>query len=233
MGQMTRQEIVREGLLFAGDSKLTVRAEIWLNTWLRSQYAAFTWPFLLKEKSNIPLLSGQASFLLGAGEGGVPEDIRRVIDPIWLYDTARNTRQQIRIQSFVETDTHNELEVNLAAHHRGLPVSARVAASNAKWGQWEIRFDKWADRNYIAMVKFYFLPANIALGSAGDAIRPIYPNDRTLIKVVEMEALRFKRDPEAQTALEIVSSMVVDDRLKFGEVPGQGDYLDLDRSTFK
>lgn len=227
MGQLTFTEIVSEGLLMAGDSRLATRAGVWLNSWLRSQYSGFPWPFLLRSTDTVSLASGAASFDIGSGEGGVTEMIRRVIDPVWVYNTAKTVKQQVRIHSAVETDVTNDLTINSASTHKGLPTQARIYAAQP-WGRWTVKFDKWADRNLLVKLSYYILPMDVSGANV-----PLYPNDRTMMKAVEAEALRFKKDPNAMNELQILSSMVVDDRLKFGEIPGQNDYFDLDRTVFR
>lgn len=229
MGQLTRAQIVSEGLLAAGDSRLTSRANVWLNAWLRSQYAAFPWPFLLREKAGITLSSGSNSFQIGAGEGGVTAEIRRIVDPINLYTAAKSTRTQIRIRSAVETELHSDPDLNDPTNHRGLPTEARVYADATTWGKWTVQFDKWADQTYLVKLKYYEQPADLT----SDSAKPLYPNDRTLMKAVETEALRYKKDPSWQNELNVLAAMVVDDRLKFGEVPGQNDWMILDPNVYR
>ena len=233
MGIKTRSQIVTEGLLMAGDSKLTTRAKAWLNGWLRSQYAGFMWPFLLQQETGIALAEGEATFTIGAGSGGVTPAIRRIVDPIWIYTSDKKTRSRIRIHSMLETDESSELDVNDEAEHTGLPSQARCHADATTWGKWQVRFDRWADKDYLIKLSYYEQPEDIDETSGGDSTVPRYPNDRTMIKAVEVEALRYKKAENFQNELEVLASMVVDDRLKFGEVPGQNDYILLDPSVFR
>lgn len=233
MGKLTRAQIVSEGLLAAGDARLTSRANIWLNAWLRSQYAGFPWPFLLRSKAGIALATGSNSFDIGEGSGGVTEGVRRIIDPIFIYTSLKNVKSQVRIYSATEVGAHDDPDMNDSALHRGVPERARVTASPTVVGKWTITFDKWADRDYLVKVQFYAQPTDIDTAAAGDSSVPLYPNDRTLMKLVECEALRYKKADNYASEFDVLTAMVVDDRMKFGTVPGQNDWTDLDPTVYR
>ena len=227
MGQLTTAQIISEGLLMAGDSSLTTRAERWLNAWLRSQYAGFAWPFLLRS-AEAALASSQNELTFGMGSNGVTEAIRRIVDPVHVYDDARTAYQQLRIRNAIEA-TQEQLLLGLQeSQARGVPTSVRVLADTSLWGRWTLKFDRWADRDLTVSINFYIQPADV---SGTDV--PLYPNDRTLMKAVEAETLRFKKADNYQNELEVLASMISDDRMKFGEVPGQNEDIGLDPLWFR
>lgn len=233
MGKLTRAQIVSEGLLAAGDARLTSRANVWLNAWLRSNYAGFPWPFLLRSVAGVALDTGDNQIELGGGSGGVTAGIRRIIDPMYVYTSDKRTRRQVRIYSATEVSVLDDPDLNDSSERRGLPSKARVKSDASTWGKWTVTFDVWADRDLLVKVQYYEQPDDIDTSSGGDSTIPIYPNDRTLMKCVEAEALRYKKADNYQNELDVLAAMVVDDRMKYGTVAGQNDWTDLDPTVYR
>ena len=231
MGQLTRAQIVDEGINLAGNSQLTTRANTWLNAWLRSQYAAWPWPFLHKRISGVALASASTSLLLGAGSNGVTAEIRRVLDPIQLYDSAYSLKGQLRIRP---NNGANPLwdESSNNPSLTGLPSHIKVA-QDTLWGRWKLYPWPIPQTNYLLAIDYLEAPADLS----ADASVPIYPNDRTMIQAVYTDALKYEQAGEDMTQyraeLEVLGRMVVDDRMKYGDVTGTNDQLGLDTNTFR
>lgn len=233
MGQYTRSKIITEGLLAAGDSSLTKRAYSWLNGWLRSNYAGFMWPFLMREKAGLELNQGEQTLAFGVGSGGETLEVRRLTDPMFIYDSGYTTRSNIRIRSFLNDNPLLDESVNDPANNVGLPAYVKVRPYPGTYGKWDLVFDKAADKNYLVKVSYVVQPADIAEDVSGDSTIPLYPNDRTMVKLIEVEALKYKKADNYPVEREVLSAMVVDDRMKYGEVPGINDAITLDPKVFR
>lgn len=230
MGALTAAQIISEGLQLAGDRSVSSKALSWLNRWLASQYAAFTWPFLYREASGVSLASSAQTLAFGAGSGGVTEKVQRINDPIKLYNSTYTVQQIVRLQTVWDDSFEGSVGVN-PTNNRGIPANCRAKPDTATPGKWSLRMDRVADRDLLAEISYLTQPADVITSDV-----PLYPNDRTLIHAVMMDALRFKKggdDPEYQDARELVATMTVDDRAKFGMSPGLNTMLGLDPKTFR
>lgn len=229
MGQQTRTEIVSEALLLAGNSGLTTNANSWLNNWLRSAYTAWPWPFLHRSISSLALSSGATSLSLGAGSNGVTLEISRIFDPIRVYTSTFADRGQARIIPFVQFNADLDERINNPVSV-GMPATFKVAPDTSLWGKWSLKPWPIPDKDYLLAIDYLVVPAE--LSSNSDV--PLYPNDRTMVQAVMAQALKYmKMKDEYGEAMQILSSMVVDDRLKFGTVPGINDTVPLDPTTFR
>lgn len=228
MGQLTRDTLISEALLIAGDDSLSTRAVVWLNAWLRSQYRAWPWPFLHKRVSGLALNAGVQSLTLGNGSGGVALEIQRILDPIFVYDSSYSTRHRARIVNVHTHDLGADETVNNPASYRGLPGQFKVRAAST-WGQWIIYPTPIPDKAYLLAVDYLEQPADLSGGS----LIPVYPNDRTLIQSIVASAYQFMDDERYGDALQILGAMTIDDRGKYGEVAGTNDQLGLDPGVFR
>lgn len=235
MGQLQRGEIINEGLALAGNDRLTTRANVWFNAWLRSTYRAWPWPFLQRRVSGVTLASASSSLLLGAGSGGVTLEIQRILDPIQIYDAGYGVRSQLRIRSAVgNTNSFLDESSGNPFQGGGLPQYVKVSKSNV-WGQFVITPWPVPLANYLLAIDYLEQPADITL----DATKPIYPNDRTMIQAVYTDALRYGAaggGDEYQmyrSELQVLGAMSVDDRMKYGEFTGTNDHLGLDTNIYR
>lgn len=227
MGTMTVTDIVNEGGLIAGDTSLAVRAKVELKAWLRSQYAAFLWPFLKGWIQNVSLNAGAVGLTLGAGSGGVTQHIQRIIDPLYIYPSDYTFKAPVRIVTDSGDAEASMADSLLVGQATGQPTVCRVQHTTTP-GQRNLSFDYKADRNYKLKIGYFFVPAD-----PGDSEIPIYPNDRTLIQAVMVFVLKYKKADNYGEELSILVNQVNDDRLKYGSEPGQNDQLFLDPKTFR
>lgn len=231
MGQLTRLQIVTQGQLQAGRDDLATPLNIYFNAWLRSQYAAWPWPFLVRKQTGLALAAGAASISFGAGATVTPE-VQRIIDPIFVYDSTYTTKARSRIRQLTSGDLLEDETINNPAIWRGLPTTFKVRADPTLWGKWTLVPIPIPDRNYLLTFDYLHQPADVA----ADATVPIYPNDRTMIQAVFSETLKYANgadDPAYQQALDVLGAMTIDDRVKYGVVPGTNDVVQLDQSIFR
>ena len=225
MGASIFSEIVSEGLLQAGDTSLTTRANFALKKWLRSQAEGFLWP-QLKGNEQVAVGANSEDFDIGAGDGGVTEEIFRINDPMKIWETGSETlagMANIR----VKTDWDDTL-VNPFDGSQGKPTEARLKQNTTK-GSWTVSFDHETDRAYTVYVNYYYIPADPATSAV-----PWYPNDRTMVQAVYVEALKYKKDPNYRNELDLLAGMVRQDRMNHGIKPGINDAgIPLNKSIFR
>ena len=143
MGQKTRAQIVSEGLLQAGDTSLTLRANVWLNAKLREIYSGWPWPFLQKRASGIALASGTTSLPFGNGSTETLE-VKHIYDPIYVYRSDYSYQGPARIREFLD-HAPDEVMSNPATNI-GPPAMFRVVPSNSIWGTWSLKPNPIPDR---------------------------------------------------------------------------------------
>lgn len=228
MGVATCTEIISEGLLLAGDTSLTSRAQVWLNQWLRSQYAAWNWPFLYRKASGLTLSSGTGSLTVGAGSGGITPLIQRIFDPIYLYTSDKQTRGNVRFREVLGGDVSMEEDARPDSQI-GRPVKVKGRKVYSTAGAWELVFDPVPERDYLISFDYIYQPAD----TNGTSDVPVYPNDRTMTHLVAAMAFAHMGDERAPDMREMVASMTVDDRSKFGSHLGFNDDWALDGDTFR
>lgn len=226
MGASLFSEIVSEGLLQAGDTSLTTRANFALKKWLRSQAEGFLWP-MLKSLEQVAVSANAESFSIGNGQGGVSEEIFRINDPMKIWDTGSNTLAGLA-NIRVKTDWSDAL-VNPFDGSQGKPTEARLVQSRSSKGEWEVSFDHETDKAYTVQVSYYCIPADPATSAV-----PWYPNDRTMVQAVYVEALKYKKDPNYRNELDLLAGMVRQDRMNHGIKPGINDAgIPLNKSIFR
>lgn len=234
MGALTAAQIISEGQLLAGRDDLSARALSWLNTFLRSQYLAWPWPFLFKRLKDVSLTAGTATLTLGAGSGGESLPIQQVRDPVKMRNSTYTLKSLARIRQLVDGQPVIDPEYDEALRDpnttRGIPSVIRVRASNSTYGEWTLYFTPIPDRDLLLTFDYIILPATITDTSS----IPVYPNDETLIHRVYARTLRYAGDLEAAAmADEEVRNMTVNDRMKFGGTVGTGDILQVDPSVYR
>ena len=228
MGTLTRGQIVTEGLLLAGNANLTTRANQWLNSWLRSHYRSWPWPFLIRRAQNITLNAGATSLLVGGGNNGITEQVQRLYDPVYVYTADKKSRTIARIRSVVAGPVDMDESALDPTQNTGMPAYFKVR-SGTTWGTWQLEPYPYPNQTYNIAFDYLIQPADIT----SDATVPIYPNDQTMIQAVVAWASRYMKLEGAGGELELLSAMGSDDWLKYGEVPGINDQLQLDGASFR
>lgn len=224
MAQLTRDEIVSEGQLLAGRDDNAEASNRWLQRWLDSVAASWTWPVLQDETIGIPLVSGANSVSIGGG-GVVTPKVTKVLDNIWLYDSTRTFRRRMRIRHQLSSPADRIGPTT----NTGAPGNVRLF--NPSHGTWTLYFDAYADRDYLLSVPYTVLPAAITVGTAV----PWYQNDETMVQAVCFKNLEFynqKDAPQTLQAQEQLASMLVNDRMRYGVGPGINNKLLLNPAIF-
>lgn len=225
MAASTFDDLVTEGTLRAGAEGISTRVGFQLKKWLASQARLFLWPSC-KRHENVVLAQGDEEFSIGSGQGGVAEEISRVIDPMKIFSSVGGTvagYDNVRVKTDWDDTLINPFD------GQGKPTEVRLAESSVNKGEWVASLNHECDQTYTMQVMYYVVPADPA-GSAA----PWYPNDRTIEQAVFAFALRHLKDPEAMGELDLLARMVAQDRMAEGMKPGINDSgIGLDRSTYR
>lgn len=225
MAQLTRDEIVSEGQLLAGRDDNATASTRWLQRWLDSVAASWTWPVLQMETIDFPLISGSNSVTVG-GSGTIAAKVTRVLDNIWLYDSTRTMRRRLRIRHQLSSPADR---IGPSAQQTGTPGNVRLF--NPEHGVWTLYFDTWADKDYLLSIPYTVLPEPLALGTD----IPWYQNDETMVQAVCFKNLEYynqKDSPQTQAAQEQLAAMLVNDRTRYGQGPGINNKLLLNPVVF-
>lgn len=242
MGQMTRANIVKTGIVRAGNASLTASANGWLNQALQHLYDSWPWPFLQQsvQALSLPQGTGLAGVLLGAGQGGVAQQIRRVLDPVFIYTSDYRTQARVRVKELVGGTALDNPVVNDPAKNIGQAQMFYVRESTSVNGQWVLIPFPFPDQAYLLNVEVIVRPAFLdeTVGGSDDGTTPIYPGDATMIKAVEVEALRYMSagDPRYLARLQAeegnLASLAAADKLRYGVSKGTNDSMGLDEDVF-
>jgi hypothetical protein len=228
MGTLSRDSIVTAGLQKAGKTNLTSLANTWLAAWLRTRAAEWSWPQLQRRASGIALSAGATSLSVGAGSNGITPEIHRLHDPIFISDGTYATRAYARIRQLVGQYNINDESLRPSTE-RGLPVEFKVRRDSATPGRFTLVPYPYPDKAYVISFDWQELPAD-----PSGATVPWYPSDRTMIQAVMVDALQYMdKRRDYQLELEVLASMVSDDRNKFGTDPGFNDNWGLDPKVFR
>lgn len=244
MGEKTAAEIISEGMNLAGRDDLATPALTWLNNWLRSQYAAWPWPFLYKRAIDVPMNAGAQTLRIG---GGTLETlaIRRIMDPVRIRTADYSVQQIARIRQMVDPRQEpwiDEAMTNPASRNgipelfkvRAKPVDGTTPTLPTQTGVWDLIPDFIPDRNLLITIEYMVMPGNLVAANY-----PLYPEDQTMVQHIYARTLRYTagQDPEqianADKQDGITGEMAVADRLKYGMQDGTNDRLDLDQSIFR
>lgn len=227
MAQLTRDQIVSEGQLLAGRDDNATASASWLQRWLDSVAASWTWPILQAEAVGIALSSGATSLVLGGGSGGITPKMLKILDNVHLYNSAKTLKRRIRIRHQLSQPFERMADTTVNV---GTPSSARIFTSAL--GVWTLYFDVVPDADYLLTIPYMTLP--VAMSAGSDV--PWYPNDETMVQVVAFKNHEFydgKDAPVTQAAQQMLASLVANDRIRYGSVTGINDNLILDPTRFR
>lgn len=231
MGQLTRGQIVTEGMRLAGRLDLSTQANIWFNAWLRGVYRSWTWPFLHRKSIGVALGAGVSSISFGAGST-VTEEIQHIFDPIKVYSSDKRTLGIARIRQLQDGSLYSDEDLidGTETGNRGLPYAMRARPDDTLWGKWTLAPYPVADRNYLLKIEYLIQPADIS----ADATVPIYPADATMIQAVKVDTLNYMHQWEVYgMEKQALDDMRGSDKVKYGSVMGINDKLTLDAGVFR
>ncbi len=235
MGYLARSELVVRGLRDAAVSTtITTRANEFLNSWLRSQYVSWPWPFLRRHFSGLAWATGVTSKVVGASNGGITPWIQRIYDPLYVYTSAYTTKQKARVEHVDNGSISDNDIINDPTKHTGIPDRFVIYVDSTTPGALDLIPNRFPDRDLLIAFDYLELPLNIDETSGGDTTKPYYPNDQTMIQAVKAYALDFdKRGQESAGAFQALSSMLQDDRIKFGSGNGHNTKWSKDPSVYR
>jgi hypothetical protein len=228
MGAMTVTELVSAGLAKAGvaSSRSTVIKTEFL-AYLRRVYAQWPWSFTLRRAEAVALDSGARSITFGNGSG-IPK-VKEIRDPLFIYTSDYKTAQNVRVRTIIGGLPERDETVADPTKSTGTPQYVKCRAASAASFQWTLVFDYVADKNYLLAIDYHCIPDDPADGAA-----PLYPDDLTLIKMVEVLALHDRKAENYMAERDILAAMIVNDRSVYGTSDGLNtDAWGLDPNTFK
>lgn len=232
MGRYTRDALITAGQNRIGntDSNLATRLQTEFQAWLDRQYAGWSWPFCKKRATGLTLSQGATSLTIGAGSGGVTNEIIKLVSPIGYYTSDRSTYGKAPIVPSVDNSvTYDETLAN-SSTFVGSPKEFKARHGSVR-GSWDLVPLPFPNKAFLLSVDYYELPALLSSSSI-----PIYPSDATLIDALEAMALEDQYGPaDARTtaAWERVTNKLAYDRSTYGSAPGENDRLELDSSVFR
>lgn len=234
MGQLTRLQIVTEGMRLAGMPVAAgaTQANIWFNAWLRKTYRSWTWPFLYRTITGVALTAGTTTISFGAGSSGVTDEVQHIFDPIKVYSSDKRTLGIMRLRQLLDGSLFNDEDLIdwTQPGNRALPYAFRASPDPTLWGKWTIAPYPVADTNYLLKVQYLLQPSDIS----DDAARPIYPNDQTMIQAVKVDTLNYMHAYDAYGAeMNILDQMRTADKVMYGSVMGINDKMTLDGGVFR
>lgn len=197
IGRLTRDQIVQRALRKSGNTTLgnapTYEAQIWLNQLLFDLYTQYPLPYQCAETTLA--LSG-LTFTL-------PSDFLQSVDDSSLAVTTLNgtpTYQLVREVSRREYEDYKGPGTATAS----VPLLWH-ADRNAGVGR---IYPDPSPNAAIALFRYVYLPADIAIDPSGDATVPIFPYADFLIQALFTEILRYEQDGRANGELQIRELML-------------------------
>jgi hypothetical protein len=229
MGMLTRGTIISEGMLIAGRDDVASRANVWLQQWLNSVANSWPWP-QLKTEVSFTMTAGTSEYDLGGASGKDPGSyFLRILDNMWIYTSDKRVRAQVRV---MPQESEPATTVYDTTIRRGLPERCRLWWKFGQFGVYTLQFDPCPDQAYLVNVPV--LKQAAQLTSDGDI--PWYPNDATMIQFIAAETSKYDDGPDSpayRSHIEMVSSMVRDDRMRYGSHLGMNDRMLLDTAIFR
>lgn len=228
MGGLTRTEIIDQGLANTGRDDLASLIVPEFKAWLRQKAGEWNWPRLFRREEAVALSAGSRSLSFGNGAIVTPQ-VQRIIDPIWVYKSDYTQGSQLRIQTITDTPAAFDESINDPVRKRARPERAKVRPDATLEGKWVIWFSSVPDQAYLLALDYIVMPTD-----PGATDKPWYPNDMTMIKLIECIALKYaKRYDVLAQEREILRSMTVEDRGQYGQIPGTNESLPLDSGIFR
>lgn len=223
MGEKTALTLVREGGLLAGRDDLEARLLVRLPMWLDSVAMSWPWPVLKKTATGLSLPAGTTALTLGR-TGVIADRIGRIVDNVWAYTADYRTRQRVRVTR-VPAEPVNA--IYNPTSNLGIPTSARIAKTSA--GVWSFQPTPIPDQNYLLVLDYLYIPPFVSSSPVW------YENDMTVLAAVQAMALEHADGVEAKSTLaaqQAVAMMLAQDKVRFGQAPGENDQMQLDDSVF-
>ncbi len=209
MGQMTNTDIISEALELAGNSGLTARAQVWLNTWLQRVYTHWAWPFLRNHYGPFDIAVGAQS--LAFGNGAQTTDRIHSVNRALLTDPVSgvvSTELKLSGSSKVPAP---DMFTSVSASNLGRPHTLHVVPVAATPGQWTLYFSPRPSQATRLVLVAQYTPEFLDVDDT-----PLYLNDETMIQAVYAQALRHQQDERWQAEDAVLRRMIAADRTVHG-----------------
>lgn len=230
MARLTVAQLVAQGGVLAGNDAAPTWVTTKFNAWLRKHYAAWAWPFLIKQATGIILPAGVASLDVGAGNGGLTPQISRIFSPIYFRANGFNTRGKAPVRQLVGGPA-SAMNGNFDATSKGQPQAFTTSPQSAADGtQYQtLGVYPYTDLQYTLAFTYQQLPDDIASTAV-----PAYPNEMTLIQACKCAAIEYdsSNSPWFTSEEGILASMVTADRDAYGGNDSFGNTIQLDDAVF-
>jgi hypothetical protein len=227
MAQLTRLQLVTEGMLLGQRQDIAAQAAAWLQRWLDSVAASWPWPLLHQEAIGVPVAAGVQSISVGgAGSVGETRKVLRIIDNMYWYTAAQPSPIPLPL---VQQQSSPQDHITVPGN-TGTPTRARLF--NPVFGTWTIGLSPYPNQAILLSIPYIVLPA--ALASDSDV--PWYPNDETMVQAIAFKTFEYfqgKDDDQTQAAQQLLASSIANDRIRYGSVDSINSLTRLNPSRFK
>lgn len=231
MSRLTFDQIITQGGIVGQNNAVSAWQGIKLKAWLRKHYAAWAWPFLIKQATGVSIAAGASSVDVGNGNSGITAQICRIFGPVYWRGSTYSQRGQANVRDFFGGPVDFQEEMQDGVNGRGAPQLIKVQdkVSTAGLLYKTLSLFPVADQTYNLSFTYQELPSD----PAGSDV-PIYPNEMTLIQASKVAALEYDQtnDPVYKQEAEILAQMVAADRTTYGANPSFGDTMQLDSQVF-
>lgn len=233
MARLTFDELVTQGGLIGQNDGVDSWIGIKLKAWLRKHYAAWAWPFLIRQATGISLAAGTTSLAVGAAQGGLTNQISRIFSPIYYRSPSGGflSRGTAPVRTMVGDSVTMADGMVDSSVQVGKPQSFLVAPGQTAAGLLYMTLTPFPvpEQAYTLAFTYQYLPGD----PAGSDV-PVYPNEMTLIQAAKVAALEYDQtnDPVYRQEADILAQMVAADRAAYGGTPSFGDTMQLDSSVF-
>ena len=231
MGALTFLQICEQGALVGQNNATPDWVAIKMKAWLRKHYAAWPWPFLMKQATGITLAAAASSKVVGGGTGGLTPQVSRIFSPIYFRADGYSTRGKAHIRVIAGDDLSTAIGQVNPSTEVGAPQSFIVLPEDSGDGLMRMILYPYPfpDKDYSLSFSYTKMPENPA---SGDYV--VYPNDMTLLQAAKVAALEYDQtnDPVYLQEANILAGMVTADRGVYGTTNSFGDVMQLDSSIF-
>jgi hypothetical protein len=205
MGVKTRLKLITEALQLAGDTSLDARAVEWIDDALRAVYDSAEWPFLRKRFTHTPT-AGTKTFTFG--NGSITTDrVFKILTASYTYLTSASG--QVELYDGMDLQAADDPSINTAITP-GAPDYAYLSNPENPYA-WVWQFARPTQHPYTFLIWAQITPV---LANSDSAV-PIYPNDRTIMKSLYVEALRHQDDARLSAEERLLQQMIEADRVKY------------------
>lgn len=231
MARLTFDEILEHGGLVGQNEDVSTWQAIKMKAWLRKHFAAWPWPFLIKQATGVSVTAGTTGKDIGAGNGGITNQISRIFAPIYWRGATYSQRGKAMVRPFVDAPVEIQDDLNDSSVMRGAPQVVAIQDKISSLGLLykTLTLFPAPDQTYSLSFSYQEIPAD----PDGDDV-PQYPNEITLIQAAKVAALEYDQtnDPVYMQELRLLGEMVSADRAAYGANPSFGDFMQLDSTIF-